>query len=132
MERKAIFIKDTKTNLDKIKSKYDKPEMSDGTALKIIKLDKTFKGLKIASTLVGFVTIVDLIVPDPVLGLDEAALASITGLLTYSASVINTKINNLVENDELHFNKDDITKLAEQVGNVYDKVGTSKKKILKK
>ena len=54
--------------------------------LKVMKKIKKLEALKTVCTvitiLVGIVTVVDIFVPDPILLLDEAALASITGLFT--------------------------------------------------
>ena len=61
-------------NLDEIKKKYNSPEMSDEVASKIGKLDNTASELVMLTRIIGIICIVDLILPDPILGLDEITL----------------------------------------------------------
>ena len=81
MSRETVVIPEKKRKIEKIKKKFNNPEMSDSTATKIASLEVTNNLLKAATITAGVVTVIDLFVPDPVFGLDEAALASITGLL---------------------------------------------------
>lgn len=126
--RETVIINDNKQRIQNIKAKYNNMQMSDKAAKKIISLEGTSKLLKLATTGVGIITIIDFIVPDPVLGLDEVALASITGVLGYASSLVNNKINDLASNGETTMQMDEITGLTEQIGTAADAVKKSRNK----
>ena len=127
-DRETVIINDNKQRIQNIKAKYNNMQMSDKAAKKIISLEGTSKLLKLATTGVGIITIIDFIVPDPVLGLDEVALASITGVLGYASSLVNNKINDLASNGETTMQMDEITGLTEQIGTAADAVKKSRNK----
>ena len=81
MSREKVFVSEKKSKIEKVKRKYKNMSMSDETANKIVKLNTLNKILKTATGAVGLITVIDFFVPDPVLGLDEAALTALTGLL---------------------------------------------------
>ena len=70
--------------------------MSDEVANKIIKLDKTASELVNLTKIIGIICIVDLILPDPILGLDEITLVVITSIIGSVATIMNNKIQDLV------------------------------------
>ena len=100
MDRETVIIPEKKLRIEKIKKKYKNMQMSDDTAEKINHLEVTNKILKGAAILSGIITVVDFIVPDPVLGLDEVALTAITGLIKGSSSLVENKIDALA-NEEI-------------------------------
>lgn len=127
MSREAVFVKEPKKKIEKIKNKYNNYEMSDSTARKIATLEITGNVLKLATVASGVITAVDLLIPDPVLGLDEAGLAAITGLLTYSTTLVDKKINDLANVGNTTFEGEEAQKLASQIGNVAGKISPKNK-----
>lgn len=126
MSRETVVIPEKKRKIEKIKKKFNNPEMSDSTATKISSLEVTNNLLKAATITAGVVTVIDLFVPDPVFGLDEAALASITGLLKYSSTVVENKIEDLAKSDDASIKMDEVTKLTEQLSNTAKAVKLSR------
>ena len=126
MSREAVFVTEKKKRIENVKKKYNNMQMSDDTAAKIVRLDTINSILKAATGAVGLVTVIDFIVPDPVLGLDEAALTAITGLLGCSASIVNNKIEKLANSDDASLQMDEITRLTGQLGEVAGKVKQSR------
>ena len=126
MSRETVVIPEKKRKIEKIKKKFNNPEMSDSTATKIASLEVTNNLLKAATITAGVVTVIDLFVPDPVFGLDEAALASITGLLKYSSTVVENKIEDLAKSDDASIKMDEVTKLTEQLSNTAKAVKLSR------
>lgn len=126
MSRETVVIPEKKRKIEKIKKKFNNPEMSDSTATKISSLEVTNNLLKAATITAGVVTVIDLFVPDPVFGLDEAALASITGLLKYSSTVVENKIEDLAKSDDASIKMDEVTKLTEQLSNTAKAVKSSR------
>lgn len=117
MNREAVFIPEKKDKLQNIKKKYNNLAMSDETAAKIRRLDITSNVLKAATAAVGVVTVVDLFVPDPVMGVDEVGLSAITGLLGYASTLVDNKARNLASDQDASIKMDEVTKLTEQIGN---------------
>ena len=101
--------------------------MSDETANKIVKLNTLNNILKTATGAVGLITVIDFFVPDPVLGLDEAALTALTGLLGYTSSVVNNKIDDIATSDNTELKMEEITRLTGQLTDVASKVKNSRK-----
>ena len=64
--------------------------MVDSNDFKIIK-----KIRKLQRAKAFFLSIIDIFVPDPILFLDEAALASLTGFFMFMCSSIDAKISDL-------------------------------------
>lgn len=126
MARETVFIKEDKKKIEKVKRKYKNMTMSDETAKKIVRLDTLNSILKTATASVGLVTVIDFFVPDPVLGLDEAALTAITGLLGYASSVVNNKIDDIATSNNAELKMEEITKLSGQLSDVASKVKKSR------
>ena len=127
MSRETEFIKEDKKKIEKVKIKYKNMTMSDETAKKIVRLDTLNNILKTATGAVGLITVIDFFVPDPVLGLDEAALTALTGLLGYTSSVVNNKIDDIATSDNTELKMEEITKLTGQLTDVASKVKNSRK-----
>ncbi len=128
MSREAVFVGTNKKKIENVKKRFKNMQMSDESAAKIVRLDTVNGILKAATGAVGLITVIDFIVPDPILGLDEAALTAITGLLGYSASVVNNKIEAIANSDDASLQMEEITKLTGQLGDVAGKVKESRKK----
>ena len=126
MARETVVIPEQKRKIENIKKKFNNQEISDTTATKIASLEITNKLLKAATITAGVITVIDLFVPDPVLGLDEAALASITGLLKYSSTIVENKIEALANSDDASIKIDEVTKLTEQLTKTATDVKRSK------
>ena len=124
--REVVFVKDNKKRIENIKKKSNNATMRDSTAKKIATLEVGNKILKVATASVGVITAIDFIVPDPVFGLDEAALSALTGLLGYSASVVTNKIEALANGDNAELKMEEITKLTGQLGDVCKKSNKGK------
>lgn len=128
MSRETVFVTTSKKKIDNIKKKYNNMQMSDDTAAKIVRLDTANSILKAATAAVGIVTVVDFFVPDPVLGLDEAALSALTGVLGYASSVVSNKIEKIANSEDASLQMDEITTLTEQLTNAVGKVKQSRSK----
>ena len=100
--------------------------------LRVMKKIKKLEALKTVCTvitiLVGIVTVIDIFVPDPILLLDEAALASITGLFTMLTSSIDNKIKDLRNGNKFKVSKEEITELTNAVGTTANAVKKSRHK----
>lgn len=127
MSRETVFVSEKKSKIEKVKRKYKNMSMSDETANKIVKLNTLNNILKTATGAVGLITVIDFFVPDPVLGLDEAALTALTGLLGYTSSVVNNKIDDIATSDNTELKMEEITKLTGQLTDVASKVKNSRK-----
>jgi len=131
MNREAVFVTEDKKKIEKIKKKYKNMEMSNDAALKISRLEATNKILKAAATGVGIITVIDFFVPDPVLGLDEIALTSLTGLFSYASKVVDNKIDALAKDEDSSIQIDEVTKLGSQLKITFDNVQKSRNGMVK-
>ncbi len=114
MKDKVYGIKE----IEKIKTKYNNLNMSDETAYKIQKLERVNKALVAATTICGIITVIDFIVPDPVLFVDEAVLTGITSLLGTASGIVNKNIKSLVNNENAEFTMQDVQKLTNQINSI--------------
>ena len=122
MSKEAVMIPEKKKKIEKVKAKYKNMSMSDDTAMKIVRLNTLNSVLKAATGVVGLVTVIDYFIPDPVLGLDEAALTAITGLLGYSSSLVNNKIDSIAASDDAELKMEEINNLTNKLTDVASKV----------
>ena len=117
MSRKSVFVTEKKDKIQKIKKKYKNLEMSDETAAKVYRLDVASNVLKAATAVVGVITVIDLFVPDPVFGIDEAGLTALTTLLGGACAFVDKKAENIANDEDASIQMDEVTKLTEQIGN---------------
>ena len=82
MERKALFVTESKENINKMKNINDK---------KIRRMEVAGSLLKNAMIGVGVVTAMDFFSPDLVFSTEEVALTMLTALLGCSAYVVDNK-----------------------------------------
>ena len=122
MSKEAVMISENKKKIEMVKNKYKNMSMSDETAMKIVRLNTVNSVLKAATGLVGLVTVIDYFIPDPVLGLDEVALTAITGLLGYSSSLVDNKIDKIAASDDAELKMEEINNLANKLNDVAGKV----------
>ena len=92
---------------------------------------KTYKILRviliIATILFGVITIVDIFVPDAIFALDEAALASITGLLTFLLTLVSKKEDELNKGINKKMDSKDLEELTTKATNAAKAVKSSRK-----
>lgn len=124
--RETVVVPEKKQKIENIKAKYNNMKISDSDANKIMSLEATNKILKTAMGIVGVVAVIDIIIPDPVLGLDEIALGSITGLLKLATSMVDNKIDAIASSQDASLQTSEITKLTEQISNVASSVKQSR------
>lgn len=122
MSKEAVMISENKKKIEIVKNKYKNMSMSDETAMKIVRLNTLNSVLKAATGVVGLVTVIDYFIPDPVLGLDEAALTAITTLLGYSSSLVDNKIDKIAASDDAELKMEEINNLANKLTDVAGKV----------
>lgn len=122
MSKEAVIISEKKKKIEKVKAKYKNMSMSDETAMKIVRLNTINSVLKTATGAVGLITVIDFFIPDPVLGLDEAALTAITTLLGYSSSLVDNKIDKIAASDDAELKMEEINNLANKLSDVAGKV----------
>lgn len=93
---------------------------------------KTYKILRIiliiATVLFGVITIVDIFVPDAIFALDEAALASITGLLTFLIALVSKKEDELNNGINKKIDSKDLEELTNKATKAASEVKRSRKK----
>ena len=126
MSKEAVMIPEKKKKIERVKAKYKNMSMSDETAMKIVRLNTLNSVLKTATGAVGLITVIDYFIPDPVFGLDEAALTAITGLLGYGASLVDNKIDSLAASDDAELKMEEINNLTNKLTDVAGKVKKQK------
>lgn len=131
-DRQALIITESKRKINRIKKKYKNLEMDDQVAQNILNLEVTSTVLKTATLLVGIITTIDLIVPDPVFGLDEIALSSITTLLGTATKIVGNKIENIVNLEDGHLKEEEIIELSTDIYKVAKNISKKDKKTKQK
>lgn len=98
-------------------------------------MEKKIKKYKIIETiliictiLVGLITVIDIFVPDPIFLLDETALATITGLLTFLSSLVRRKIEELQNGENKKIDSKDVEDIVTKVSETASAVNKSRKK----
>lgn len=98
-------------------------------------MEKKIKSLKIiealliiGTVLIGIITVIDLFIPDPLFLLDEAALTSITGLLTYLSAIVSKRIEKLEQGENTKTNVKEIGEITNKVSETASVVKKSRKK----
>lgn len=115
MDNNLLVISEDQKKIEKIKRKYKNMSMSDETASKIRKLEIANSALSAAMIASGIITVIDLIVPDPVIGLDEIALTAITGALSYAQKSVDKHIDELATDGTTRVKPDEVSKLSSQI-----------------
>lgn len=128
MARKTVIIPEKKEVINNIREKYNNLEMAEGTALKIASLEATNEILAKSVKIAGVAFVIDLIVPDPVIGIDEALLGAITAATKTANVIITNKIGELATMGTTEMKVEEITRLATSIKNVADLGKSAKKK----
>jgi hypothetical protein len=113
-DRQPLIIKETKDTINRIKSS------------KVERLEVVSKVLSTATMVAGVITAIDLIVPDPVFGIDEAALTAITALIGTGKGIVDKQIASLKESDSYSYDQDQVNDLAKKIKGVHDAFKASK------
>ena len=89
--------------------------MDDKSAGKIYSLEILNKVLVGATVAAGLATAIDIVIPDPILGIDEATLAALTGLLKYSSSLVENKISMIAASEDANLKMQEASDLAKKM-----------------
>lgn len=128
MSREAVVIPEKKEKLERLKARYNNLEMSDKTAQNIRKLEVVRGTLKLATVAVGCAAAIDLIVPDPIFGFDEAVLTAATGLLGFGVSMVSSKIDDLAATEKTGVSMDEVENLTNKISTMASAVSAAKNK----
>ena len=128
MERKAVVVPEDKKKIEKIKKKYNNPNMTDEVANKIIKLEVTSNVLKTATFISGVITTFDWLIPDNIPFLDEIVLTGLTALLSSGTKIVDKKIDDLAKTGSTRVEMNDISDLSSKMKNLKDAVVSSRSK----
>ena len=129
MERQAVYVKEKKEKIEKIKKKYENMNLSDDTALKINNLEVTNNILKAATAIVGLVSVINWFVPDMIPFVDEAILTGLTTLLGSSAKIVENNIDSIAKNGTSNIKMEEIQNLSGQAKEI---ISNLKEKNIKK
>lgn len=113
--RDLLVVSVDRKKIEKIKKKYKNMSMSDDAAAKIQKLEIVNGVLSAAVVASGIITTIDIIVPDPVFGLDEIILTAITGALKLAQKSVDKHIDELATEGTTRVNLDEVTNLSKQI-----------------
>lgn len=92
------------------------------------RLEVIEKLLTVATIVVGIITVIDIFIPDPIFLLDEAALASITGLCQLIAGLVRSKMDELENGGKGKIEYKDVEKVTTKVSETAKTVKNSRKK----
>lgn len=114
-ERVTVIVPEKKEKIEKIRQKYNNPNLSTTDAIKIQTLEVVNKILSAAAGIAGVAFVIDLIIPDPVIGIDEAALGFITTATTSANVIVQNKINAIANSQDASLKGEEVQKLASQI-----------------
>lgn len=101
----------------------------DSKAIKKIKRLESLKTLfTTLAIIVAVITVIDIFIPDPILLLDEAALASITGLFTFIMAHIDDKIKKLRTGNSAKVSMDEVKEITSAVSSTANTIKKSRNK----
>ena len=95
---------------------------------KLKRLEMIEKILTVLTVIVGIITVIDIFIPDPIFLLDEAALASITGLCQLIAGLVRSKMNELENNGKTKLNYKEVEEVTNKLTDTAKQVKTSRDK----
>ena len=114
-ERVTVIVPEKKEKIEKLRQKYNNPNLSTADAIKIQTLEVVNKILSAAAGIAGVAFVIDLIIPDPVIGIDEAALGFITTATTSANVIVQNKINAIANSQDASLKGEEVQKLASQI-----------------
>ena len=127
-DREILIVKEYKKNIEKIKKKYNNMEMADDVAGKIASLEIVEGALSVALVASGLVTVVDLVVPDPVLGIDEALLTMLTGSIEFARGEVKRHIGELAATGKTEIKSDEVNTLTSSIKSIVDNINEKRSK----
>lgn len=95
---------------------------------KLRRLEILDKALIVLTVVVGVVTVMDIFFPDPIFLLDEAALASLTGLLTYLSTIVKKEIEDIKNGKKTKVTTKEIGEITNKVSETAAAVKKSRSK----
>ena len=99
---------------------------------KIYDLEQINRVFYVLTNIVGIITIIDLIIPDPLFGIDEVALASLTSLFGLITALINRNIERLKKEGKFTLKIQDINDIGREVKNTKENISKSRSNIKKR
>ena len=99
---------------------------------KIYDLEQINRVFYMLTNIVGIITIIDLIIPDPLFGIDEVALASLTSLFGLITALINRNIERLKKEGKFTLKIQDINDIGREVKNTKENISKSRSNIKKR
>ena len=101
---------------------------NDKLRQKIYDLEQINRVFYMLTNIVGIITIIDLIIPDPLFGIDEVALASLTSLFGLITALINRNIERLKKECKFTLKIQDINDIGREVKNTKENISKSRSK----
>ena len=129
-DRHMLVVPEKQETIQKMDQQYQTMK-NDPNAAKVKSLEAAGKALKIATAAVGVITVIDWIVPDPVLGIDEIGLTALTTLLGTASTIVNNKKAQLEATGEVNMSMEEVQTLAKQVGDARNKCAASRANLRK-
>ena len=129
-DRHMLVVPEKQETIQKMDQQYQTMK-NDPNATKVKSLEAAGKALKIATAAVGVITVIDWIVPDPVLGIDEIGLTALTTLLGTASTIVNNKKAQLEATGEVNMSMEEVQTLAKQVGDARNKCAASRANLRK-
>ncbi len=105
---------------------------NDKLRQKIYDLEQINRVFYMLTNIVGIITIIDLIIPDPLFGIDEVALASLTSLFGLITALININIERLKKEGKFTLKIQDINDIGREVKNTKENISKSRSNIKKR
>ena len=102
--------------------------MDKNTKNRLKRLEIIEKILTIATIVVGIITVIDIFIPDPIFLLDEAALASITGLCQLIAGLVRSKMDEIENGGKAKLDYKEVEEVTNRVKEAAKTVKNSRKK----
>ena len=129
--RHMLVVPEKQETIQKMDQQYQAMK-KDPNAAKVKSLEAAGKALKIATAAIGVITVIDWIVPDPVLGIDEIGLTALTTLLGTASTIVANKTAQLEATGEVNMSMEEVQKLAQQVGDARTKCAASRANMRRK
>ena len=124
-DRHMLVVPERQERIQKMDQQYQAMK-NNPNAAKLKSMQAAGKALKYATTAIGIITIIDWLVPDPVLGIDEVGLTALTTLLGTASTIVNNKTAQLEAGLDANVSMEEVQKLAKQVGDARTKCAASR------
>jgi hypothetical protein len=124
-DRHMLVVPERQERIQRMDQQYQVMK-NDPNEKKLKSLQAAGKALKVATAAVGVITVIDWLVPDPVLGIDEIGLTALTTLLGTASTIVSNKITQLESTGQVDMTMEEVQTLAQQVGDARSKVAASR------